>query len=103
MPQRGGLPGGRSQLLENWKKSVEGRRKSKYKGPQAGMRVWGPGKVGGCECRDREQDKLREEGWAGAGRTSNHGAVGFHSDAEGGHQCVLSWSWTEARVSRTLK
>ena len=73
MPQqtsRGWPAGGRSQLLESWGKCVEGKGNSKYRGPEAGMRVQVAGEVGGGECRDREQDKFREEGRAGAGRTS---------------------------------
>lgn len=42
----------------------------------------------------------RSDGLAGP---PNHGAFGFHSNTEGGHWRVLSWSWTMPFISGMLK
>ena len=67
------------------------------------MRVQVAGEVGGGECRDREQDKFREEGRAGAGRTSQWWGSGISFSRRErtpvGSVTVLA----EALMNRTLK
>lgn len=82
---RAGMAGG--GLIEEpdspicWGKSVSGRG-NKCKGSEAALRVSGAGAVGGCECRDHEQEEARE-GAAGTGLARNQWAGGYHSNAEG--------------------